>query len=164
MGRACPCGSTSSHAAYPCRRRSRGLDRLCGDGPAEQRDPIHPHGMGTALYPIRPHLDFQRRYGHLSAFSWPQSCSATSACRRERRLAWPWRGFAGVVTAIGLESLRNFRHHLPRAAGRIGGHRCLMPLRVSGRANDWLGLAPQVAAAGMLTASTLIMVPLAWVS
>lgn len=70
-------------------------------------------------------------------------------------------GFAGVVTAIGLESLRAFDitslAQLAVLAGTVS----------YGLAGVWArkrlgGLAPQVAAAGMLTASTLVMIPLAW--
>ncbi|MGB5865832.1 MAG: DMT family transporter [Sulfitobacter sp.] len=70
-------------------------------------------------------------------------------------------GFAGVVTAIGAQSLREFDitslAQLAVLAGTVS----------YGFAGVWarrflVGLAPQVAAAGMLTASTLIMVPLAW--
>ena len=79
----------------------------------------------------------------------------------KRKAAGVAVGFAGVVTAIGIDSLRAFDITL------------LAQLAVLARtisyafAGVWArkrlsGLAPQVAAAGMLTASTLIMLPLAW--
>lgn len=70
-------------------------------------------------------------------------------------------GFAGVVTAIGLQNLRSLDitslAQLAVLAGAIS-YAC---------AGIWArkrlaGLAPQVAAAGMLSTSTLIMLPLAW--
>jgi drug/metabolite transporter (DMT)-like permease len=71
-------------------------------------------------------------------------------------------GFAGVVTAIGVQSLRTFDiTSLAQLA--------VLAATVSyAFAGVWArkrlsGLGPQVAAAGMLTASTLIMVPLAWI-
>ena len=70
-------------------------------------------------------------------------------------------GFAGVVTAIGVQNLRYFDvtslAQLAVLAGTVS-YAC-----AGVWARKWLaGLAPQVAAAGMLTTSTLIMVPLAW--
>ena len=72
-------------------------------------------------------------------------------------------GFAGVATAIGLENLKNFDvrsvAQLAVIAGTIS-YAC---------AGAWArktlsGLAPQVAAAGMLTGATLVTIPLAlWV-
>ena len=71
-------------------------------------------------------------------------------------------GFAGVVTAVGIENLRDFDitslAQLAVLAGTVS----------YAFAGFWArkrltGLAPQVAAAGMLTASTLIMLPLAWI-
>ena len=70
-------------------------------------------------------------------------------------------GFAGVVIAIGADSLREFDiTSLAQLAVLAGTFSYAF-------AGVWArkmlgGLAPQVAAAGMLTASTLIMVPLAW--
>ncbi len=70
-------------------------------------------------------------------------------------------GFAGVATAIGLENLRAFDLGALAQLAVLGG-------TVSyGLAGVWArkmlaGLSPQVAAAGMLSASSLIMIPLAW--
>jgi len=71
-------------------------------------------------------------------------------------------GFAGVVTAIGADSLRDFDITSLAQLAVLAG---TLSYAVAGVwARKWLtGLPPQVAAAGMLTASTLIMVPLAWI-
>jgi drug/metabolite transporter (DMT)-like permease len=71
-------------------------------------------------------------------------------------------GFAGVVTAIGLESLRNFDITSLAQLAVLAGTVSYAFAGVWAR-KRLAGLAPQVAAAGMLTASTLILVPLAWV-
>lgn len=71
-------------------------------------------------------------------------------------------GFAGVVTAIGADSLRDFDITSLAQLAIIAGTLSYAFAGVWAR-NRLTGLAPQVAAAGMLTASTLIMVPLAWV-
>lgn len=70
-------------------------------------------------------------------------------------------GFAGVVTAIGLESLRNFDITSLAQLAVLAGTLSYAFAGVWAR-NRLSGLAPQVAAAGMLTASTLILLPLAW--
>jgi drug/metabolite transporter (DMT)-like permease len=70
-------------------------------------------------------------------------------------------GFAGVVTAIGIESLRNFEITSLAQLAVLAGTLSYALAGVWAR-KRLVGLAPQVAAAGMLTASTLIMVPLAW--
>jgi drug/metabolite transporter (DMT)-like permease len=70
-------------------------------------------------------------------------------------------GFAGVVTAIGADSLRDFDITSLAQLAILGGTLSYAFAGVWAR-NRLTGLAPQVAAAGMLTASTLIMVPLAW--
>lgn len=71
-------------------------------------------------------------------------------------------GFAGVVTAIGIESLRAFDITSLAQLAVITGTLSYAFAGVWAR-KRLSGLAPQVAAAGMLTASTLIMLPLAWV-
>jgi drug/metabolite transporter (DMT)-like permease len=70
-------------------------------------------------------------------------------------------GFAGVVTAIGFESLRDFDITSLAQLAILAGTLSYAFAGVWAR-KRLAGLAPQVAAAGMLTASTLIMVPLAW--
>lgn len=70
-------------------------------------------------------------------------------------------GFAGVVTAIGIESLRAFDITSLAQLAVLAGTLSYALAGVWAR-NRLTGLAPPVAAAGMLTASTLIMVPLAW--
>ena len=70
-------------------------------------------------------------------------------------------GFAGVVTAIGADSLRDFDVTSLAQLAVIGGTLSYAFAGVWAR-KRLAGLAPQVAAAGMLTAATLIMVPLAW--
>lgn len=71
-------------------------------------------------------------------------------------------GFAGVVTAIGFESLRNFNITSLAQLAVLAGTVSYAFAGVWAR-KRLAGLAPQVAAAGMLTASTVILVPLAWV-
>ncbi|KEJ88397.1 DMT family transporter [Sulfitobacter donghicola] len=71
-------------------------------------------------------------------------------------------GFAGVVTAIGLESLRNFDITSIAQLAVIAGTISYAFAGVWAR-KMLSGLAPQLAAAGMLTASTLVLVPVAWI-
>lgn len=71
-------------------------------------------------------------------------------------------GFAGVVTAVGVESLREFDITSLAQLAILAGTLSYAFAGVWAR-KMMAGLAPQVAAAGMLTASTLIMVPLAWI-
>ncbi|KIN72310.1 DMT family transporter [Sulfitobacter guttiformis] len=71
-------------------------------------------------------------------------------------------GFAGVVTAIGIDSLRAFDITSMAQLAILAGTLSYAFAGVWAR-NRLSGLSPQVAAAGMLTASTLIMVPLAWI-
>ncbi|KIN65164.1 Transmembrane drug/metabolite transporter family protein [Sulfitobacter noctilucicola] len=69
-------------------------------------------------------------------------------------------GFAGVATAIGLENLRNFDIRSLAQLAVIGG--TVSYALASVWARKWLGgQPPQVAAAGMVTSATLIMLPLA---
>ena len=70
-------------------------------------------------------------------------------------------GFAGVVTAIGIDSLRAFDITSLAQLAVLAGTISYAFAGVWAR-KHLSGLAPQVAAAGMLTASTLIMLPLAW--
>ncbi|MDF1727714.1 MAG: DMT family transporter [Sulfitobacter sp.] len=71
-------------------------------------------------------------------------------------------GFAGVATVIGLENLMAFDITSLAQLAVIGG---AVSYALAGVwARRWLGgQPPQVAAAGMVTASTLIAVPLAWI-
>ena len=69
-------------------------------------------------------------------------------------------GFAGVATAIGLDSLRNFDITSLAQLAVIGGTISYAFAGVWARLN-LSGLTPQVAAAGMLTGSSLVMVPTA---
>lgn len=71
-------------------------------------------------------------------------------------------GFAGVVTAIGIDNLRAFDITSLAQLAVLAATVCYALAGVWARKRLG-GLAPQVAAAGMLTASTLIMLPLAWV-
>lgn len=71
-------------------------------------------------------------------------------------------GFAGVVTAIGVESLRSFDITSLAQIAVLAGTVSYALAGVWAR-KRLAGLAPQVAAAGMLSASALIMIPLAWV-
>ena len=70
-------------------------------------------------------------------------------------------GFFGVATAIGLDNFRNFDLRSLAQLAIIAGTICYALAGVWAR-HFLSGLPPQVAAAGMLTGSTLITVPLAW--
>ncbi|MEP5731881.1 MAG: DMT family transporter [Sulfitobacter sp.] len=70
-------------------------------------------------------------------------------------------GFAGVATAIGLENLRSFDLRSLAQLAVIGGTVSYALASVWAR-KMLSGYPPQVAAAGMVTGSTLIMVPAAW--
>ncbi|MEH6832690.1 MAG: DMT family transporter [Sulfitobacter sp.] len=71
-------------------------------------------------------------------------------------------GFAGVVTAIGIDSLRAFDITSLAQLAILAGTMSYALAGVWAR-KRLSELRPQVAAAGMLTTSTLIMVPLAWI-
>ncbi|WP_299558506.1 DMT family transporter [uncultured Sulfitobacter sp.] len=70
-------------------------------------------------------------------------------------------GFVGVATAIGLENLRAFDLGALAQLAVLGGTVSYALAGVWAR-KMLVGLAPQTAAAGMLSASTMVMVPLAW--
>ncbi|MBW4708803.1 DMT family transporter [Roseobacter sp. YSTF-M11] len=69
-------------------------------------------------------------------------------------------GFAGVVTAIGLENLRSFDLRSIAQLAVLGGT-VSYALAGAWARQTLSGLAPQVAAAGMLTTASVITVPLA---
>ncbi|MEW9920775.1 DMT family transporter [Marimonas sp. MJW-29] len=70
-------------------------------------------------------------------------------------------GFAGVATAIGLENLRSLDLRSLAQLGVLGG--TVSYAFASAWARKTLsGQPPQVAAAGMVTMATLIMLPAAW--
>lgn len=69
-------------------------------------------------------------------------------------------GFIGVATVIGLENLRNFDLQSLAQLAVLGGTISYALAGVWGR-KTLSGLSPQVAAAGMLTGSTLVTLPLA---
>ena len=71
-------------------------------------------------------------------------------------------GFAGVATAIGLESFRNFDIRSLAQLAVIGGTISYAFASVWARIR-LSGLAPEVAAAGMLTGSSVVMVPAAFI-
>ena len=70
-------------------------------------------------------------------------------------------GFAGVAMAIGFKSLLAFD---PKSLAQLAvlGASLSYALASSWARQMLSGIAPQVAAAGMLTGSSLIMIPLAW--
>ena len=78
-----------------------------------------------------------------------------------RKLAGVLIGFAGVATAIGLDSLRSFDL---RSAAQLAALGATLSYAFAGVwARRMLGgLPPVLAAAGMLSASALISVPVAW--
>ena len=78
-----------------------------------------------------------------------------------RKLAGVLIGFAGVATAIGLENLRAFDIQSLAQLAVIAGTICYALAGVWAR-KMLGGQPPQLAAAGMLTGSTLVMIPLAW--
>jgi len=71
-------------------------------------------------------------------------------------------GFAGVATAIGLESFRNFDIRSLAQLAVVGGTISYAFASVWARIR-LSGLAPEVAAAGMLTGSSVVMVPAAFI-
>ena len=71
-------------------------------------------------------------------------------------------GFLGVATAIGLESVRNFDITSLAQLAVIGGTISYAFASVWARVR-LVGLSPQVAAAGMLSGSSLVIVPAAFV-
>lgn len=71
-------------------------------------------------------------------------------------------GFFGVAMAIGLDSFRNFDITSLAQLAVIGGTISYAFAGVWARLN-LAGLTPQVAAAGMLTGSSLVMVPAAFI-
>jgi len=72
-------------------------------------------------------------------------------------------GFLGVTIAIGLENLANFDIRSAAQLAVVAGTICYALAGVWARVN-LRGLAPQVSAAGMLTGSSLVMIPAAlWI-
>lgn len=71
-------------------------------------------------------------------------------------------GFAGVATVIGLDSLLNFDLRSLGQIAIIGGTVSYALASVWAR-KMLSGHPPQVAAAGMVTSATVVMLPLAWV-
>ena len=71
-------------------------------------------------------------------------------------------GFAGVTTAIGLENLRNFDLQSLAQLAVTAGTVSYALAGVWARKLLW-DQTPQLAAAGMVTGSALIVIPLAWV-
>lgn len=78
-----------------------------------------------------------------------------------RKAAGVMLGFAGVATAIGLENLAQFDIRSLAQLAVIGGTVSYALASVWAR-KMLSGQPPQVAAAGMVTGSTLIMLPVAW--
>ncbi len=78
-----------------------------------------------------------------------------------RRLVGVVLGFVGVATAIGLQAFASFDL---RSAGQLAVLAGALSYAVAGAwARKTLGhLPPQIAAAGMVTGATVVMVPLAW--
>ncbi len=71
-------------------------------------------------------------------------------------------GFAGVATAIGLENLRAFDLRSLAQLAVLGGTMSYALASVWAR-KKLSGQPPQVAAAGMVTGATVIILPLTWV-
>ena len=77
-----------------------------------------------------------------------------------RKMTGVCLGFVGVATAIGLEELLRFDLRSGAQLAVLGG--CLSYALAGAWARSQLnGLAPQVSAAGMLTGSTLVLLPAA---
>jgi drug/metabolite transporter (DMT)-like permease len=72
-------------------------------------------------------------------------------------------GFAGVVTAVGADNLRSFDLRSLAQLAVIGGTVSYALAMVWAR-RMLGGLSPQIAVAGMLTASSLVMIPAAWLT
>lgn len=71
-------------------------------------------------------------------------------------------GFLGVAIAIGLNNLAQFDLRSLAQLAALGGTLSYAFAGIWGRKN-LSSLPPQVAAAGMVTGASLIMVPLAWI-
>lgn len=71
-------------------------------------------------------------------------------------------GFFGVAVAIGLESFRDFDLRSLAQLAVLGGT-VSYALAGAWARKQLSGLPPQIAAAGMLTGSTVILVPAAWI-
>ncbi|WP_394182074.1 DMT family transporter [Yoonia maritima] len=78
-----------------------------------------------------------------------------------RKLIGVLLGFSGVATAIGLSSLSEFNIRSLAQVAVIGGTISYAFAGVWAR-KTLAGLTPQVAAAGMLTGSSLTIIPVAW--
>jgi len=78
-----------------------------------------------------------------------------------RKLIGVLLGFSGVATAIGLSSLSEFNIRSLGQIAVIGGTISYAFAGVWAR-KTLAGLPPQVAAAGMLTGSSLTIIPVAW--
>ena len=78
-----------------------------------------------------------------------------------RRIIGVTLGFLGVATAIGLSSLTQFDLRSLGQIAVLGGTVSYALAGVWAR-KQLAGLKPQLAAAGMLTGSSLVMVPAAW--
>ena len=79
-----------------------------------------------------------------------------------RRAIGTGLGFAGVATAVGLDQLRALDLRALGQLAVIGGTLSYALAGVWAR-KRLSGLPPQIAAAGMLTAASLIMLPAAWI-
>lgn len=79
-----------------------------------------------------------------------------------RRILGVSLGFFGVATAIGLSNLIYLDLRSAAQLAVVGGAICYAISGVWARAKLG-GLKPQVAAAGMLTGSSVIMIPTAWI-
>ncbi|WP_204114213.1 DMT family transporter [Shimia biformata] len=79
-----------------------------------------------------------------------------------RKMAGVLIGFLGVATAIGLDALRQFD---PRSTAQLAAVAATISYAFAGVwARKFMsGLTPLVSAAGMLTMSALVAVPVAWV-
>ena len=72
-------------------------------------------------------------------------------------------GFIGVAIAIGLENFRNFDLRSIAQLAIIAGTISYAFAAVWAR-KHLIGLSPQMAAAGMLTGATIIMLPVVWIA
>lgn len=79
-----------------------------------------------------------------------------------RKLLGVSLGFLGVATAIGLDNLSRFDIRSTAQLAVLAGT-LSYALAGSWARKTLTGLAPQVAAAGMLTGASLVILPLAWV-
>jgi drug/metabolite transporter (DMT)-like permease len=135
---------------------------LRADGGVEQRHPVQPARLGPEPHRERARGNPQRHHAVVHR--------ARRAFRHHRRAADGragspacWWDSPGVVAMIGPGALAGVEAEVLAELACLGAALCYGLATVFGRRFRRLGLSPVQTATGQLTASTLIMVPLALV-